>query len=205
MEWNRSMTLGMASEACTKCNGDGLRKRTRKFGMAAAPCKCTLRAIFRACFERFCELIEKPKSLSKSSIEQFNGTKGRRCWGRKDEEYLADFYIIAKRTLDEEHLRIFRFHFLLGADCSLCCRRLDMDRGNFFHAVYRIEQQLGRAFTETAPYALFPLDEYFGGAIRKALPSAFLALKSNVVEMPKRGRPRKTLTVPLAPAHTEAA
>jgi hypothetical protein len=48
-----------------------------------------------------------------------------------------------------------------------------MERGNFFHAVYRIQQQLGLVFRETKPFALFPLDEYFGGSIRKALPGPF--------------------------------
>jgi hypothetical protein len=42
-----------------------------------------------------------------------------------------------------------------------------MDRGNFFHAIYRIERILGRAFSEIQPYPLYPLDEYFGGTIRK--------------------------------------
>jgi hypothetical protein len=31
---------------------------------------------------------------------------------------------------------------------KLCCRQLGTDRGNFFHAVYRIEQKLGRVFAE---------------------------------------------------------
>jgi len=55
---------------------------------------------------------------------------------------------------------------LLGADWRLCTRRLGMDRGNFFHMVYRIEQKLGRAFRELKPYALYPLDEYFHGPRR---------------------------------------
>ncbi len=38
-----------------------------------------------------------------------------------------------------------------------------MDRGNFFHAVYRIEQKLGRVFRELEPYSLFPVNEYFHG------------------------------------------
>jgi hypothetical protein len=29
---------------------------------------------------------------------------------------------------------------------------------------------LGRVFRELEPYSLFPLDEYFGGTIRNALP-----------------------------------
>ena len=58
---------------------------------------------------------------------------------------------------------MFRYHYLLGADWRLCCRQLAMDKGLFFHAVYRIEQKLGRIFRELEPYPLYPLDEYFNG------------------------------------------
>jgi len=87
---------------------------------------------------------------------------------------MADFYLVAKRILDESEFRVFRFHFLLSADWKLCCRRLKIDRGTFFHAVYRIEQKLGRSYREIRPYSLFPTDEYFGGTVRKG----------NVVNMP---------------------
>ena len=90
-------------------------------------------------------------------------------WGRKDEEYIADFTLIARRHLTEEEHRLFRYHFLLGADWKLCSRKLGMERGNFFHAVYRIEQKLGRVFRELEPYALYPLDDYFHGALRIGL------------------------------------
>lgn len=43
----------------------------------------------------------------------------------------------------------------------MCCRKLNLDRGTFFHDVYRIQQKLGRTFRELEPYALFPVDEYF--------------------------------------------
>jgi hypothetical protein len=99
-------------------------------------------------------------------IEQINGRDNRQIWGMKNEEYMVDFIRIAERSLDEAQFRMFRFHFLLGADWKLCCRRLKMDRGTFFHEIYRIQQRLGRVFRELEPYALFPLDEYFGGPIR---------------------------------------
>jgi hypothetical protein len=70
--------------------------------------------------------------------------------------------------LSEDEYRLFRYHFLLGADWKLCTRRLGIDRGNFFHSVYRIEQKLGRTFRELAPYPLFPLDDYFHGPSRMA-------------------------------------
>jgi len=87
-------------------------------------------------------------------------------WGMKDREFMADFCLIAERVLDPVEHRIFRFHFLLGARWKLCCRRLAMDRGTFFHHVYRIQSKLGHAYRETQPYGLFPLDEYFGGTVR---------------------------------------
>jgi hypothetical protein len=80
---------------------------------------------------------------------------------------MADFCLISRRVLNEEDHRLFRYYFLLGADWKLCARRFNMDRGNFFHAIYRIERILGRTFSEIQPYPLFPLDEYFGGTIRK--------------------------------------
>ena len=89
-------------------------------------------------------------------------------WTRTSEDYMADFYLVARRFLTEDEFRVFRFHFLLGADWKLCCRRLNIDRGTFFHCVYRIEQKLGRAYREIRPYSLFPTDEYFGGTIRRA-------------------------------------
>jgi hypothetical protein len=84
-------------------------------------------------------------------------------FGLKDEEYTADFCLVSRRVLSPEDYRIFKFHFLLGADWKLCCRRLNMDRGSFYHAVYRIQEKLGRIYRELRPYALFPLDEYFNG------------------------------------------
>ena len=89
-------------------------------------------------------------------------------WGRKDEEFIADFCLVARRVLDESEHKLFRYHFLLGADWKLCCRKLGLERGNFFHSVYRIEQKLGRVFRELEPYSLFPLDEYYSGPSRLA-------------------------------------
>jgi hypothetical protein len=104
--------------------------------------------------------------LSRIALEPQPGRPGRISWGRKDEEYIADFCLVSRRTLDEFENKLFRCHFLLGADWRLCTRRLGIERGNFFHAVYRIEQKLGRTFRELEPYSLYPLDEYFNGTVR---------------------------------------
>ncbi len=181
MEWTRTETLALANQQCAYCHGLGLLLG-RKNRMS--PCNCVLRSIFRACYARFRRCVLKEKHLSRVTLHLLTGNHNKRTWGRKDEEYIADFTLMAKRHLDEGEYQIFKFHFLLGADWKLCCRRLKMDRGIFFHAVYRIQQKLGKAFRETAPYALFPLDEYFNGTMRNEP-------EPRVLQMGSMNRPNK--------------
>jgi hypothetical protein len=193
MQWNRSETIALAGSACTICQGQGLRHTTKK-GLAS-PCNCVLRGIFRACFARFRYCASKEKQVSKVTWQFCEGGKsGRRTWGRRDEEYMADFCLVTQRNLDEFEYKIFRFHFLLGADWRLCCRQLKIDRGIFFHAVYRIQQKMGRVFRELEPYSLFPLDEYFGGKIVKSLPAGY----EKVTVITPKPKPRNTLYPPIS-------
>jgi len=159
MIWNRASALGMARTSCARCHGYGTRPDHRR----EIVCGCTLRSIFRACLARYFELDSRHDSAPTICWEfHARGADNRRCYGRKREEYLADFYLIARRTLALADWRLFGLHFLQGLGWKLCCRALRLSRGNFFHAVYRIEEALGRAYAETAPYGLWPLDEYFG-------------------------------------------
>jgi hypothetical protein len=87
-------------------------------------------------------------------------------WSLKEEEYMADFELVSRRHLDESNYKIFRYHFVLGAGWRLCCQRLGMARGNFYHAVYRIEEQLGKVFYELEPYPLYPPRGYFAYALK---------------------------------------
>src|ERR1700726_3730427 len=183
MEWNRSQTLARAAPACNICLGLGLR--IGRHG-ATHPCNCVLRAIFRACFDRFRESVSREKYMSRVTLDPLPGRDRRGAWGRKDEEFAADFCLVSKRTLTESENRIFKYHFLLGADWKLCCRRMGMDRGNFFHAVYRIEQKLGRIFRELEPYSLFPLDEYFHGPSRLEVARASIRRPLGPSALPER-------------------
>ena len=161
MDWNRTQTLALANYHCARCHGAGtINGRAGK----ESPCNCVLRNIFRACYARFRECVEKDKQVPRVQLERGPGGGGRKYfWSRKDEEYIADFCLVSKRSLEKDEYQVFKFHFLMGAEWRLCCRRLKIDKGNFFHMVYRIEQRLGRVYRELEPYALFPLDEYFGG------------------------------------------
>jgi len=158
------MTIGLAKVSCTYCHGYGLRFARKGREVA---CHCVYRAIFRACYNRFVECVVKGGQTSPVTLEFCRGTERRRTYSRKREEFMADFCIVSRRVLGEPEHKIFRFHYLLGADWKLCCRQLHVDRGSFFHMVYRIQEKLGRAFAEVEPYALFPLDEYFSGLVRR--------------------------------------
>jgi len=182
MQWTRSETLALAAPGCNICLGLGLRMG---HGDSTNPCNCVLRAIFRACFEHFRDCMSREKFVSKVTLDPLPGKDRRGAWGRKDEEFAADFCLVSKRTLTESEYRIFRYHFLLGANWKLCCDKLQMDRGSFFHAVYRMEQRLGRVFRELEPYGLFPITDYFHGPVRGVTSS----LQGQVVPI----RPRNNL------------
>ena len=164
MNWDRSETIGLAKESCAFCDGEGQGYRRRG---KPTPCKCVLRAIFRACYARFRHCVNKEKFMSKVSLVPCRGKDQRMTYARLDEEYIADFSLISRRTLTNFEYNVFRYHFLLGADWRLCCRQMRIDRGTYFHAVYRVQQKLGRRFREIEPYSLFPIAEYFAGRIEK--------------------------------------
>jgi len=162
MQWNRSNALGLAKASCLGCQGLGIRIVRKDKEVA---CNCVFRAVFRACLNRFRQCEVSADQIGSVSLEFTRGNEGRRVFGRKREEYLADFCLVSRRHLDTVEYQIFKYHFLLGADWKLCCRRLKIDRGTFFHTVYRIEHHLGQVYTNLLPYPLYPLDEYFGGTL----------------------------------------
>lgn len=159
MEWNRSETIALAKHSCTLCHGIGLRS---SWGSRVVPCNCVLRAVFRACYTQFRHCADKQECLTQQSFEYLPGSgETAVTYHRKHEEYAADFELVARRHLNQDDYKVFRYHFVHGANWKLCCARLSMDRGNFFHAIYRIQQKLGKAFSETLPYPLFPVYEYY--------------------------------------------
>jgi hypothetical protein len=185
MEWNRSNTIGLASESCCYCKGDGMRA---VYEDKKAPCNCVFRAAFRACYARFRECAVSGEQPGNVAWEIIGGPGGRRMYSRRHEEYMADFTLIARRELNDYDYRIFRIHYLLGADGKLTAQYFKMDRGTFWHAIYRIEQRLGRAYCEIKPYPLFPLDEYFGWTLRKDAVRALYPIeeRKNRLKVPYR-------------------
>lgn len=188
MNWDRSQTIALAKTTCTHCHGYGLRLGRNE---REVPCNCVFRAVFRACYSRFRDCINKDRHLSHVQLEFCSGKDYRMTYGRKVEEYIADFSLVSRNALNTLEYDIFRFHYLLGADWKLCCWRLGLDRGTFFHMIYKIEQKLGRVFRELEPHSLFPLDEYFGGTMRNERTARAVAL------VPKRP-PTRVLRPPVS-------
>jgi hypothetical protein len=185
MQWNRSETIALSGLNCAYCQGLGLCKGR---GNATVPCECVLRAIFKACFNRFRSCVAKDKGASIVRLERIGyGHSTHMAFGRKTEEYIADFVLACQRHLTESEYKLFRYAYLLGADWKLAHRFLNMPRTNFMHACYRLEAKLGRAFRETEPYALFPLDEYFSPTMRGA------SVPATVPPVPRPARLRPPL------------
>lgn len=171
-KWTHNETLALAVQKCSICFGLGVKNGR---GYSKLPCPCVYRSIFRACYRRYLQCQDAEQHISKvtfdvQSLSKFGSSsvKNSRTWGYKNNEFVADFQMISKRILGahSQQYRLFKWHFIQGQDWKVCTVRESMTRGEFFTEVYLIERDLGKAFKETEPYALFPLDEYFGAIVR---------------------------------------
>src|ERR1700686_2714684 len=107
MEGTRSESLALAMHNCSQCHRSGLRLARKG---TIAPCNCVLRAIFRICYDRFMRCATQEKHLSRVSLEPHAGRSRPSTWGRKDEEYIADFCRVSERALDDFEHRLFHYH-----------------------------------------------------------------------------------------------
>ncbi len=121
----------LAWERCRRCGGAG-RSLARSI-----VCGCVLRRIFRLCLDRYI---------------------GAGVLRQADRLYCADFDLSAKYTLTPRERQAFIAYFEAGEDWRLSSARLGLNRGDWWHWVYQVEQRLGRALWERE---IFPLHEYF--------------------------------------------
>lgn len=156
-EWTRSRTLALSDARCVKCDGVGLIRG--RYGVTA--CGCVRRRICRTVVAKMLQILQEQGGKA-SSVTDRTPQSRVFTYSRPREEFLADAFLIARRSLAPDEYDCFRFAMLLGADWKLMCRRLRLDRGNYYHLLYRTEEKLGLAWAETAPYPLWPICEYFG-------------------------------------------
>jgi hypothetical protein len=188
--------IALALVGCVRCKGLGTS------GQGA--CICVDRSVFRIVLAKFRQCATGGHLVRPFNIDGTSGPQGHRVSnGRKNEEFCADVWLVAKRTLtNPTEWAVFRFFHLLGADWKLCGgRRLGMDKGAFFHVVYRVEQKMGRVFRELQPYPLYPIDEYFQGNTRRVAVLPFPVQPARLgtpLRPPLAPRPVAPAPVPLA-------
>jgi hypothetical protein len=157
----RSITAGRAPERdwialansdmqCRQCFGSGRRARS--------VCNCVHRSIFSQCLERYILCAENSERFNRIAVLEVSAG-GRLLVGLKCAEYAADFELAARRVLTPRQQELLRIHFLESKPWKEAAPLLRMNRGEFFHEVYRTESILGK---ELARAGVYPLDEYFG-------------------------------------------
>jgi hypothetical protein len=163
MNWEHSSVIALASSKCKSCAGLGLVLKADGTASDKA-CICVVREVFKVCHRRFRDCVMTPKHMTTTSFTQGKGGT-RKIWGRKTEEFIADFMLVSKRALGDAcsiDQAVFKFHFLLGADWKLVCQQMRIDRQHFYSVRDRVIMRLGRAYGDTEPFCLYPLEEYFG-------------------------------------------
>ncbi len=153
--WSRSDTVALANARCANCMGTGLR---RGRGSKTSPCGCVLRNLFRAVLGRY----------QREGLRALCARPWRK-WSRAA-EFRADVFLVSLGNLTEQEQVIFREFFIADKPWYAVAGRAGLDRGNFFHAVYRIEERLGRLYAELQPFSLFPTDSYFLQTIQRGVP-----------------------------------
>jgi hypothetical protein len=130
---------------CRYCHGEGF---VRGRGAERRPCDCVLRGIFYAATEYVREWW----------TGEIPDCSTRWTFGYRAKELRVDIDLAAKAVLGAADYRIFDLRFTLGLDWPACCRVLRMDRGAFWHRVYRIAAIVGAEIVERG---IWPLGRYF--------------------------------------------
>jgi len=193
--WTSGQCLALGWAKCTRCHGIGW---TVGRSWRQTVCACVYRRIFDICHRRWTEANLRCESIKACDLEFVpRGACSHQMYGKRFSEFIADFELVATRTLPVGELAVFRMHCLAGRDWRRCCEVLGVNRGLFFHMLYRMKARLGLAFHELRPYALYPLDEYFHTVVSKERVATVRAVEALDASRP----PRVTPAAPRAPAY----
>lgn len=146
----------LAAEDCTLCRGFGqIRNQVR-----TNTCSCVHRAVFRECTERYQSIQFEPR-MSKVRYDFARGNQ-RVLFSRPNEEYCADFLLLARRVLPETEHMLFRLRYLANAPWQVVAEKLGYNAGRYWHEMYRMQARFGQALRDVRPFPLYPVQEYFG-------------------------------------------
>jgi len=134
------------------------------------------------CWEQYLYSSENRVELNRYCVTEVT-RGGKILTGLPHAEYVADFELAVERALPLQRRKLFALHFREGLPFCRCLGRLGLDRGRFFHEVYRVEEEIG----EQCLKGLYPLDEYFGVRQVVTIPSSSGA--GGDAEVPRVHRP----------------
>jgi hypothetical protein len=169
--------IALAKTGCEACNGLG-----RQAG--GEVCSCVGKHCFDVVMAKFRYASAGHHLTPPIRIDHFVSGGGKSVGSRlANEEFCADVFLTAKRALNEEDFRLFRFRHLLAADVNLCARQLGTTREACIQRLQYIEARLGETWRTIKPYHLYPPNEYLraripGGA-RPCVPVSAARTKEN--------------------------
>lgn len=142
----------IAKMDCAICKGAG--QYFSRGGVAW--CLCVWRYIFRECLRKKQEWAYN-QDYHFLTVNRHNGPANE-C---PRLEFSADMDSLARRCFaaNPKSLRLYREYHLQDSGWKSVARLLKLDRGNFFHLVYKVEAALGKMYFENE---LFPIDKYTG-------------------------------------------
>ena len=142
---------------CKHCQGHG-------FTRFNPICHCVYVTIFFICYRRFRRAAAADAYQRKITFDFVSGGNQAKhiTWSRLNEDYIADFTSLARRTLPAHLSLIFRLRFLLNAAPELIQTRATISRRTYYSHLNEIQRTMGHAILNQSPYSLFPPSTYFG-------------------------------------------
>ena len=156
-----AVPLALALPSCSHCHGFG--KSRGRGGLET--CLCVYRQVFRDCMARVHRMRSEPLEMARRPALRRSTSGSRLSYCFPNVEFAADLENSAKRILETRELLVWKYHYLQDLEWRECVSSVGrdlgrpIDRGEFFHAAYRMERQLGRAWLELR---MWPRD-YFAG------------------------------------------
>ena len=156
--------VALSKPSCRRCAGLGAIRTRRGY----RTCVCVLRRVFHACLTSYHHCEASMGSAGAVQYERVGHAQGRCAIvaSFKRAEYAADFILLARRVLAHRpvELAVFEAYHVDGLEWRVAVPRVNrilhpprpLNRGSFFHAVYRAESLIAAAIVASQPYSLFP-------------------------------------------------
>ena len=143
----------MAPSHCYRCAGLGMKSEQSEsvFHPRMRLCDCVYRAIFRHCFNRYRYLRDYDLFLGRRANLVIRPGLGP-SYEFKGIDFIADIESTAAKWLHDRELLVWRHHYLGNLIWRACLPLAHCNRGQFFSACYRLEQNLGKWWLESGMY-----------------------------------------------------